>query len=52
MQCIPCPKGFYTFENNSTKCKKCFINGICEGKNSTMVKPGFWRENNNTEQTF
>jgi len=26
MSCVPCRKGFYTFESNSTKCNSCFEN--------------------------
>ncbi len=44
MQCLSCPQGYYSFENNSTKCKKCFEHGVCLGKNFTQVKPGYWRE--------
>ena len=50
--CLDCPNGKYSLFANMTECLECPENTVCVGGSSIKVKPGFWRENLQSDIIF
>ena len=48
--CDPCPPDMYSFDNKDVSCKLCLEGLTCFGRNKLLVKTGYWREDEFTEE--
>ncbi|CDW85178.1 UNKNOWN [Stylonychia lemnae] len=43
LKCVTCPRGYYSFDQNSTKCQRCPQGAECKGGTSILLDQGLWR---------
>ena len=47
-KCLECSAGTYSLGWNSTECKSCVDNAVCNGKEQIQVDPKHWRRTTNS----
>ena len=42
--CEVCPKGYYSIIDQTTQCRPCLPNTVCEGSDTLLLNPNYWNE--------